>query len=283
MVDLNKLPTPEYNPLNPYHWEYDNAPIKNLALRDELINNELENASQILRLGAGTQGNMANRMDQSIDADGNLKTSAVDESLHSIAEHTDAAKTVDSSELSYINTVLGYESVTNPVSFVRMLEAERDKLSLVADQATDIDFKVTTASNIVAIGEGTISLEASDSIGWDITPPATPAQPYVVKAVLGIGTTFAHNHYYDIEPVTANYLNYTTTPVSTPYVDGSLRVYVNGVRLSSDQSLYHPAFSPSGSWTLNKFTPNHTAGTFVLDAALSASDVIRIDFDISLT
>lgn len=283
MVDLNKLPTPEYNPLNPYHWEYDNAPIKNLALRDELINNELENASQILRLGAGTQGNMANRMDQSIDANGDLKLAAVDQTMHSIAEHTDASKTVDGSELTYINNVLGYESVTNPVSYVRMLDAERDKLSLVADEATDIDFKVTTPSNVVSIVEGTISFEASDTVGWDITAPVSPSQPYVLKAILGIGTTFAHNHYYDIDPVTVDYENYSTTPVNTPFVEGSLRVYVNGVRLSSDASLYHPAFNPSNPWSLNKFTPDHANGTFALDNALSATDIVRIDFDISLT
>jgi hypothetical protein len=283
MVDLSKIPVPEYQPNQPYHWEYDNLPIKNLVLRDELINNELENASQILRNGAGTQGNMANRIDQSIDSDGNLKPIAIDQALHSIAEHTDASKDVDGSELSYIQNTLGFNSITNPISFVRMLEAERSKLNLIADEATNIDFNVQSPSSIVSITEGSISFQPSDTITWDITAPATPSQPFVIKPNLSIGTTFAHTHYYDLEPITVDYQNYSVTSVNTPYIQGSLRVFVNGVRINSDYLIYCPSSNPTMSWTLNKFTPNHTGGTFALDNDLSSQDIIRIDFDISLT
>ena len=282
MPDLSKLPVPQYSPLQPYHWEFDNVPINNLALRDELINGELEKHSRILRLGAGTQGNMANRMDQSIDTNGNLKDTAIDEALHSIAEHTDASKEVDNTELDYINNTLGLESVVNPVSFVRMLDAERSKLSLVASNATDIRFQVQTPSAIVTINEGIISLEQSDSVGWDLTPPISPASPYILKPVLNISTDFAHNHYYDLEPITVDYQNYLVTSVNTPYIEGSLRVYINGIRINSEYDIYAPNYLPSSSWQLNRFTPNHLNGTFSLANPLSLSDIVRIDFNISL-
>lgn len=283
MPDLSQIPVPQYSAGQPYHWEYDNVPINNLALRDELINGELENHAKILRLGAGTQGNMANRLDQSIDADGNLKTTAVDQALHSIAEHTDASKTVDSTELDYINNTLGYESVTNPVAFVRMLDAERSKLSLVASNATDIRFEVETPSVTVEINEGIIALQASDSIQWDLTPPVSLNQPYILKPVLSISTAFAHNHYYDLEPITADYQNYAVTAVNTPFINGSLRVYINGVRINTDYEIYAPGFLPTTAWTLNKFTPNSSNGTFALANPVTSSDIIRIDFDVTLT
>jgi len=283
MPDLSQIPVPQYSAGQPYHWEYDNVPINNLALRDELINGELENHAKILRLGAGTQGNMANRLDQSIDADGNLKTTAVDQALHSIAEHTDATKTVDSTELDYINNTLGYESVTNPVAFVRMLDAERSKLSLVASNATDIRFEVETPSTTVEINEGIIALQASDSIQWDLTPPISLNQPYILKPVLSISTAFAHNHYYDLEPITVDYQNYSVTAVNTPYINGSLRVYINGIRINTDYEIYAPGFLPTTAWTLNKFTPNAPNGTFALANPITSSDIIRIDFDVTLT
>jgi hypothetical protein len=130
MPDLNALPVPQYNSAQPYHWEYDNLPLKTLANRDELINGVVDTHSEILRNCAGTVGTLANRLNQSVEEDGNLKTTAVDDTSHNIAKHEDGSKTVSGSELSDYNN-LGYIGVVNPVPFVRMLEAERDKLSLV--------------------------------------------------------------------------------------------------------------------------------------------------------
>ena len=50
MPDLNQLPVPEYQPGQPYHWSYDNLPLKTLAERDEIINFEVDNHGNILRL-----------------------------------------------------------------------------------------------------------------------------------------------------------------------------------------------------------------------------------------
>lgn len=283
MPDLSKLPVPKYDPLHPYHWEYDNIPIENLALRDELINGELEQHAKILRDSSGNQGTLDNRLNQSTNEDGSLKSSAIDESAHNIAEHSDGSKTVDTSELEYYNETLDYADVVNPVPFVRMLEAERDKLSRIADEATKITFEVETPSNVLIIEEGPIALGASAGIQWDITAPVPPSTAVTLTPVLTIPIDFAHRHYYDLEPITTDYINFKVTSVNTPYIEGSLRVYINGVKITTDNQVYVPGNLITDDWSLQSFIPDHEAGTFELYAAITSDDIIRIDFDIILT
>jgi len=283
MPDLSQLPVPQYAPDQPYHWEYDNLPLKALADRDELINGELDNVSEILRNCNGTQGTLANRLAQSIDEDGNLIPAAIDEALHNIAEHTDGSKTVTAPELAaYV--ALGFPSLTNPVPFVRMLLAERDKLALIADEATNMTIQVETISNIVLFEEGPVEFVESDSIQWEVVAPNK------VKAVLTVSTDFAHRHFYDLTPVMmptsdpVPILNklFKVTSTATPYIEDSLRVYINGVRLNTNYSVYYPS-NPIATWTLNKFTADHLNGTFILDSPILDEDIIQIDFDESLT
>ncbi len=283
MPDLNQLPVPQYLPDQPYHWEYDNLPLQVLAQRDEIINGEVDALGSILRECNGTQGTLANRLAQSIDEDGNLLPYAVDQSLHNIAEHSDGSKTVDSGELAtYIS--LGFPSLTNPVGFVRMLDAERNKLALIADEATNITISVETPSNIVLFDDGNIELAQSESISWEVESPNK------IKGILNISTDFAHRHFYDLTPISVpsddvipvDYKKFKVTSVATPYIEDSLRVYVNGIRLSQEFSVYYPS-NPVSTWSLNKFTPDHENGLFTLDFPVTEYDIIQIDFDESLT
>lgn len=283
MPDLSQLPVPQYQGDQPYHWEYDNLPLKTLADRDEIINGEVDSHGKILRDCAGTQGTLANRLAQSIDEDGNLIPAAVDESAHNIAEHTDGSKTVSGGELTaYI--ALGFPSLTNPVSFVRMLDSERAKLALIADEATNMTIEVETISNIVLFEEGPLQLAQSESIQWEVEAPNK------VKAVLAVSTDFAHRHYYDLTPVMEptddltpiEYKLFKVTSVATPFIEDSLRVYINGVRISSEFSVYYPS-NPVSTWTLNRFTADAANGKFTLDSAITELDIIQIDFDVSLT
>lgn len=274
MPELEKYPVPLYNPLHPYHWEYDNLPLEALKLRDEVINGQVDYNSGILMDAAGNQGTLANRLNQSMNENGSLKDDAIDEALHNIAEHTDGSKNLTSDELDDLEA-LGYV-VSNPVPFVRMLNAERAKLALIADEAKNMTIQVETPSNIVLYEEGPITLRQSDTISWSVTGNE-------VKANLGFPTEAAHRHYYDLEPVTDDYQSFKVTSVSTPYMEDSLRVYINGVRISSSAQVYVPGSDISDAWTLNSFTPDHEAGTFDLSVAINASDIIRIDFDIALT
>jgi hypothetical protein len=273
MPQLDLLPVPLYNPLHPYHWEYDNLPLQNLALRDEIINGQVDYNTGILNAAAGTQGTLSNRLAQSIDVDGNLKLSAVDEVMHNIAAHVDGTATLSPTEISDLAT-LGYV-VSNPVPYVRMLEAERDKLSLVADEATKMTIQVETPSSTVLYIQGPITFKHSSTVSWSVSGND-------IQANLGFPVEAAHRHYYDMEPVTTDNQNFQTTSVSTPFMAGTLRVYINGVRISESANVYVPASVISSPWTLNSFTGDETTGTFVLDNAISSDDIIRIDFDIAL-
>jgi len=79
-------------------------------------------------------------------------------------------------------------------------------------------------------------------------------------------------------PVTTNYIDYKTTSLSTAFIADTLRIFINGVRIYSDDDVYVPDATVS-AWNLTRFTPNETAGTFVLSRTITSSDVIRIDFD----
>ena len=283
MPDLSQLPVPQYNADQPYHWEYDNLPLKILADRDLIINAEVDVQGAVLRETAGTQGTLANRLAQSIDEDGNLIPDAIDQALHNIAEHTDGTKSVSGPELAdYI--ALGFPALTNPVSFVRMLASERDKLALIADEATNLMMSVETISNIILFEEGTIELVSSQSVNWEVEAPNK------VKAVLTVSTEFAHRHYYDLTPVMLptddlvpiDYKLFKVTSTATPYIEDSLRVYVNGVRLNRNYSVYYPS-NPISTWSLNSFAADATKGLFTLSNPITDADIIQIDFDKALT
>jgi len=278
MPDLGALPVPRYQSDQPYHYEYDNVPLKTLEDRDNLINAAVDRHEVIFENCAGTQGTLSNRLNQFVDADGNLIPAAVDESLHSIAEHTDASKTVLSGELTAYQ-LLGFPSLTNPVSFVRMLEVERLKLANSSDNATnlviDVDVfpasiiptvipSVTPSFTTVTFGDvggsmPTLRLTESDSILW------TYESPNKVRAELKLSTAFAHRHFYNLTPILISGTTYKVTTVSTPYIADSLRVFVNGLRL-----------------TTSDYTEQPSLGRFTLTSPLLIGDIMRIDFDQSL-
>lgn len=280
MPNLNSVPVPQYQADQPYHFSYDNLPLKALERRDEVINNVVDIHSEILKDGAGTQGTLANRLNQSLDEDGNLLPVAVDQALHNIAEHSDGSKNVDAGELSTYS-VLGYTTVANPVSFVRMLDLERNKLALIADEATDVTISVETISSVILVDEGNFKLAESSDIEWQVIPDG-PGYKY--SPVLKMSTTFAHQHFYQIAPTLTAPLTYET-PVG--YTADSLRVYINGVRLttSSTETVSYPSTNVTFGdiYVANYYTETDpTNGEFTIDVALNVGDILRVDFDQSL-
>jgi hypothetical protein len=238
-----------YQPLDPYNHVVDNTPILGLITRVDLVNAQVDNNTTILNSAIGTQGTLANRLAQSINDDGSLKTVAIDNALHSIAEHIDSG------------------------GFVRMTLAERDKLSFIAPQATSFQCQVSTISGIRTFSNETMVISPSDSITWR-------AVGETIFADTNFPTTVRHRHYYNIIPVpqnliTPDYKNYYTSSVATPYMTGSLRVYVNGIRLNDSV--------PTGSLMYSEGLDVDgvvTSGAFSLSQAISASAVIIIDFDV---
>jgi hypothetical protein len=129
-----------------------------------------------------------------------------------------------------------------------------------------------------------LTLTESDTIEWNFTSPDQ------ITADLKISTAFAHRHYYDLVPVnpSSDYQNYEVNNISSPYMEGSLRVFINGTRIpelnppSATEEVYVPNSSHS-AYTLNSFTSDFANGTFALTTAITSSDVIRVDFDILLS
>lgn len=257
MPRIELIDVPLYKATDPYHFEIDNIPLKNLIERQELINLSLDNVLAEIRDAIGTQGSMANRLNQSIEQDGSLKTVAIDDALHSIEFHDDT------------------------MDFVRMERAESDKLTLVSDEATDLTLEIQNDTEDVPFASGAVRFRDSDTVTWDVTGPN------IVKANMAFPATAAHRHWYTRVPVHANIIepdfkNYKVDSSSSEIVDGSLRVVVNGLRINEDEAIYVPGPLVDDPWMLLKYTADEVAGTFQLSAAISDDDVIVIDYDIAL-
>jgi len=262
------IPIREYQPLDPYHHIADNGPIKDIEVNLDLINNILDTTVSSLAEAIGTQPTLAARLDASLNDDGSLKSQAVDLALHSIEQHEDTP------------------------NYVRMTATERDKLAGVATGATDVS--ITVATPDVLYDSGTVTLNDSDSVLWRVEIDG-------VYADVAFPLTARHRHYYDLKPIpldpdNPDYQNYTTTTVSTAYAEGSLRVYVNGVRISKldfgsgnpPDNQFPRASGSSATWVSLNYEEDTatsgvvTSGKFALSTAIASTDRITIDFDVVL-
>lgn len=267
----NLDPVRQYQPLDPYHHITDNGPIVDLEENISRVNDVVEVHNEILTSAIGTQGTLANRLSQSINADGSLKTDAVDETVHSIAAHADDG------------------------GFVRMTDSERDKLANVTADATDLKIEVDCPSTTVLYDNGTLVLKGSDSIHWRTDNTG-------VYADVTFPLTSRHRHYYDVKPTPVNtlspdYQNYYTTSVATPYAAGSIRVFVNGVRVSHEDNdvlapadVEFPRHGVTTTWVSLNYAEDAanitagavTTGLFTLSDPILSTDRITIDFDVLL-
>jgi hypothetical protein len=258
MPRIELIDVPLYNATDPYHFEIDNVPLRNLIDRQELINLSLDNVLKELRDAIGTQGSLANRLNQSIEQDGSLKTVAIDDAEHSIEAHEDT------------------------VAFVRMLREESDKLTLISDEATDLTLEFQNSPGAdVDFSSGETRFRDSATITWSVTAPN------LITANMAFPATAAHRHWYTQEPVHSDivepdFINYKVNASSSVIVEGSLRVVVNGVRINEDEAIYVPGPLVDDPWMLLSYTAVEASGTFQLSTAISDDDNIVIDYDIAL-
>lgn len=259
MPRIELVDVPLHKPLDPYHFEFDNQPLEALIVRQQIINDAVDINKQIMTESIGTQGTLANRLAQSIEDDGSLKTQAVDDAMHSIESHQDT------------------------VDYVRMLASERDKLTLIQDEANDLTIRVELNANTslddISFVSGEIVIEDTSTVTWEV------GAPNKLRANLAFPIAAAHQHFYDLMPIHQNnispdYTNYKTTTVNTAFIEGSLRIHINGIRISEYEDIYVPD-AVTDTQSLIRFTPDHDAGTFALSRAITDDDVIRIDFDTS--
>lgn len=259
MPDIDLIPIPSYQPLQPYYWTYDNLPLEAINQREQIINNAVDANSEILRASIGSAGSLNARLDQSLLPNGDLRTAKVNETLHNIGAHEDGQ----------------YDGI----DYVRMTLSEREKLALIASEAKNISIQVDLISEVIFFDNGPVIFENSSTISFSV------AQPNRISADVTIGLQNAHRHFYQVEPIsktlTPDYINYITG-LNVPYTQGSLRVYVNGTRLFSDTSIYYAPAIPTRSWTANRFTETTNGLGFFFESALSTDDIVRIDFDLPL-
>lgn len=280
VLRIENIDVPLYSPDDPYHWVYDNLPLQNMVLREQLIAAALNDLTDQLTNVAGTQGTLANRLNQSIASDGSLLTAAVDDTSHSMEFHTD----------DFFGTEIEYAAweQNREAPFVRMMKSEADKLNGIAESATNFQLSVETPTTTVSFPADnqqavTVEFVPSQTVTWEVDAPNK------VKANFGFPVETAHIHNYDQVPVPVNqmnpdYLNYQVNSAeletARAFISGSLRVYVNGMRLSAHHSVYVPGALVSDPWTLLSYTANAIAGTFSLSSAITEEDVITIDYDI---
>jgi len=223
-----------------------------------LINSAVDINADILREAVGSQGTVSARLAQILEDDGSLKVTAVDGILHNIGAHTDGE----------------YESV----EYVRMKLEERQKLELIADSATNMVLEFNTPSNIATFDTGPVEFIASSGVTW------SAVSPNKVQANLTFPVSSAHKHYYRIIPQYDGPPDFQHYKTGYPnYIEGSLRVTINGVRIFEDGDVYVPGSTVSEAWTLQNFSGDETTGQFVLMTPLTLDDVIRVDFDVALT
>jgi hypothetical protein len=267
MPNINSIPEVLYQPNQPYHHFYDNLPLRNILQRIGLVNIQVDIDADILRGASGSAGNLNNRLNASMEESGNLKSSALDEAKHGIAYHVDGPD-------------------QNGVEYVRMKKEERSKLNLVADEANrflvEIEDAYPTIGDLVTIpseNTDTLKLKNSSTIFFDFTAPN------VLKAHTIFPPDAVHRHHYNLTPAydvpnNPSFKNYRTTSLNTSYEPGTLRVYVNGFKLTNSPIKVLDYSSETLLWTDTYIlSENSNNGEFELNRSLTINDVIRIDFD----
>lgn len=262
MPNINSIPEVLYEPNQPYHYYYDNLPLRNILTRIGLVNIQVETNADMIRGAAGTAGSIDARLNASLEADGSLKAEALDGAVHGIGSHSDGD------------------------GYVRMTEDERAKLELVQPESNrllvEVEDSYPTVGDTVTISDGIVRLRGSSSVLLDFEAPD------VIRFHSAFPPDTAHRHHYSLAPADQtsppDLKNFKTTTLGTPYMEGSLRVYVNGVRLSGS-AIPVPSYGSGSSSSSLSFVQNgiadenHLDGIFSLMVALSEGDVIRIDFD----
>jgi hypothetical protein len=251
MPNIDFIPDVFYDGEFPYNVYFDNLPLKNIVIRQGIINAAVDSQNAKLLEAQGTAGSLAARLDESLDSDGTLSVAAIDDALHNIGAHTDGT----------------YDSV----DYVRMKLEERTKLENINDDATSFALEI----NSTVLDNTTVHFLDSDTITGELIGPSS------IKLHTAFSTDSLRIRFYDVEPSTSDYINYDATGISDPYVSGSLRVYVNGIRLSSSANVlvYPGSDGPTGTWTALSYTEDADNGLFVLSRAITGDDIIRIDFD----
>lgn len=240
MPNLDGSPITKYQPNHPYHHYFDNLPINDIEKQIFLVNAQVDINQTAIEGALGSTGSLASRLNKSLEDDGALKSTAIDTAAHKISSHADEG------------------------GFVKMTDAERAKLSLIENNSNNLSIQIEVSPTPLTWPDvsDTLTVSNSDSITWRYDSGNIYAD-----------TTFAvsliTNPSYDITPVSVSSTLYKTSSSNTEYKSGTLRVYINGLRIPKSGTIESFSYTET----------NPATGQFTLNQALSLGDVIRIDFD----
>jgi hypothetical protein len=282
-ANLNEIDgVPLYKPSDPYHYDFDNKPIKSLVERDKILLGLITRNTKVLKDSAGDLGELPIRIDQSIDSLGNLKTESIDVADHNIANHVDGRREITEDEISYYES-LGYSIPNNP-KFVRILQEERDKLSQIESQANSLKISVEQQDgDYYTFENGIVKLQNTDTIECEVTCDNS------IKFHSKFPVDVAHQHYYGVEPVSDNNQDYKIHGIPK-FKKYTLRVFVNGFRIQLCEqdcenrtfSSYPTFYSGSVMWKSLFFEENGDNASFSLSEPLNDTDQILVDYDVQL-
>ena len=293
MPYLDSFQQVKYDPSWPYHYLYDNIPIQNLLTIQQIINDAVDWNTYLLESAVGTAGTLDARLSTSLDSNGNLIPSAVDTALGDSTVIADIQTQIDNIEdestpgatALWITVAPGTPPV---IQATFPPDATTPGYLQIQDSAT-ITWKVVPGNPTDAAPEY-IGYSGYSGYGGYVYPTglqaqmALPLQPLMIK------------HYYGVEPVklvdNSTGSLFQVTSIATEYISGTLRVYVNGIRIFSDIGVYVPSnyggmsgYSGANDdiWFLTSFTEASTT-TFQLNRRINPNiDSIRVDFDFDLT
>jgi hypothetical protein len=178
---------------------------------------------------------------------------------------------------------------TNGDFYVIMKNSERANLNAILNGLTPINnlsVFTGTISNTTEVDfiNTKVQFQPSAAFTWTVTDGNQIAAQFTYAGSL-------HQHNYEVTPTTSDGITYTVP--GGIFLDGTLRVFVNGVRIFSTNSVPVPSYNlTSGvpTWrTINIAFENSSAGTFSVlvngnpTTPLTNNDVIRVDFDNQLT
>ena len=259
MPAINTLAEVLTQPDWPYHYHYDNLPLRQILLRQDMINTAVDANTQILEAAKGNMADVGARLNVSLNADGTFKSSAVP--VHSIDLVLDT----------------GVTSVDTSFSYVKMTTVERAKLQTINSNATALQLSFPSTPIDIIFTNTLVKINDSSTITWAVAADSS-----------GNGVASAHLdtpipvvQYYNVAPSTLNYQDYIIGV--SPIVPNSLRVYINGTRIFNDASVNVPkptiSSCTTSCWSPMFYINNDTAGTFQLNTILSSSYIVRIDFN----
>ena len=239
MANLNLIPIRYYDPGEIYHYKIDNRPLEDLAAQVTAVNSDVELIVNALADSSGDLSSLSSFLNVAHNPDGSLKVSAID----------------DINSSAYNSEKTSIEDHVDTDDYVRMTAIERSKLNGIVTAANSFLLQVNEESAI----SGTVSFEDSSSV--EVTKSDNTV---TFKTTLSHDSL--HAHYYDEIPTPAPDGLNAIFSVATAYIEGSLRVYLNGIR-EVDISELDP-----------------TAGVFEFTSIIpDPADSIRVDYNIDVS